>query len=101
MTARKDTGSKRPRDPNEDQRPTERPVDDFDRDLEQDNHRATESHTMEELTHPGANPGSGTEPHMPPDLQAGRQHARRGEAESPRELTLNQPEKKKKRGGRS
>lgn len=29
------------------------------------------------------------------------QHARKGQAESPREATLNQPEKKKKRGGRS
>lgn len=29
------------------------------------------------------------------------QHARKGQAESPRELTLNQPEKKKHRGGRT
>jgi hypothetical protein len=29
------------------------------------------------------------------------QHARKGQAESPRERTLNQPEKKKHRGGRS
>lgn len=28
------------------------------------------------------------------------QHSRKGQAESPRELSLNQPEKKKKRGGR-
>jgi hypothetical protein len=33
------------------------------------------------------------------DLSRG-QHARKGQAESPRERSLNQPEKKKKKGGR-
>jgi hypothetical protein len=48
---------------------------------------------------PGATrPGSEMPVDMPRNTDMMReQHARKGQAESPRELTLNQPEKKKRR----
>src|SRR5579872_1921921 len=49
----------------------------------------------------GSRTGTPMRGDMPRDTDlAHDQHARKGQAESPRELTFNQPEKKKKRGGR-
>jgi hypothetical protein len=49
----------------------------------------------------GALPGGRLAGDLPRDTDLTHdQHARKGQAQSPREVTLNQPEKKKKRGGR-
>jgi hypothetical protein len=71
--------------------------DDFDKDLERDNRRDSQGSTMADLASPGADaglaggatnaPGGGTDQGEFP------QHARRGQAQSPREDTLNQPER--------
>jgi hypothetical protein len=74
-----------------------RPSDEYDRDLERDNRRdAGEGGTMADLANPGA---SAPQVSAPVNSSGGRtdqgefpQHARRGQAESPVEETLNQPE---------
>jgi len=74
--------------------------DDFDKDLERDNRRdsggAAGGSTMSDL----ANGGQGGDASAPMSATDDRtdqgeyaQHARRGQAESPREETLNQPER--------
>ena len=80
---------------NERTRNTTDVVDDFDRDLQNDNRRGKEPHGMEELARetrsgmfgaPGAHGDTG---------HAGVQHDRKGQAESPAERTHNEPEKHK------
>jgi hypothetical protein len=69
--------------------------DEYERDLARDSHHETEPHTMEELAHPGRDPDMPQEERSTgPDMEHG-QHARKGQAESSRELTPNQPERKK------
>ena len=67
--------------------------DEYDRDLARDSGREPHGRTMEELAHPGANPGGAlaSDP-VRPDVEH-RQHARKGQAQSPVEATLNQPPK--------
>ena len=73
--------------------------DDFDRDLECDNHRDTAAHTMSDLANPGADAGLVPGPLNATGSRSDQgefpQHARRGQAESPVEETLNQPEHKR------
>ena len=80
-------------DDNARQERRERPADGYSADLERDNRRDTEGSAVEELAR-----GQGGTPAMPPGAAAERehtQHSRKGQAESPRELTLNQPERKR------
>ena len=69
--------------------------DEFDKDLERDNQRRTQESGMSDFAEPRVDAGSGV---TQPAVHGGeehRQHARQGQAQSPRELNLNQPEKKK------
>jgi hypothetical protein len=81
-------------DDNARQERRERPADDYTDDLERANRRDAEGSAVEELAR-----GQGVAAPMPePNAGAAKdhtQHARKGQAESPRELTLNQPEKKR------
>ena len=71
----------------------ERPADEYSRDLERDNRRDAEGSGVEQMARGESGPAAPL-----PDDGAGkehRQHARKGQAESPREQTLNQPERKR------
>ena len=77
-------------------RANDRQLDDFDRDLERDNQREGEGSTMADLA--GGGGGGGSNANTQPHVSGGeehRQHARQGQAQSPRERTPNQPPKKK------
>ena len=71
--------------------------DDFDRDLERDNHHDAGAHTMADLANRGAEAGHAEGPLNASGARTDQgefpQHARRGQAESPVEETLNQPER--------
>jgi hypothetical protein len=71
--------------------------DDFDKDLERDNRRDSQGGTMADLASPGADAGHADGPlnasGSGTDQGEFPQHARRGQAQSPREETLNQPER--------
>jgi hypothetical protein len=71
------------------------PADEFTADLERDSH-GQRSSSMEELVRDDAAPLStpAEEQHVA-DPEPHRQHSRKGQAESPREATLNQPEHKR------
>jgi hypothetical protein len=77
----------------------QRPPDQYDEDLARDNRRHSGGSTMGDLAHPGADAGlaSGPSNATGPGTDQGEfpQHARRGQAESPVEETLNQPEHKR------
>jgi len=64
----------------------------FDEDLARDSRGDAGGHTMRELAQPGADHAG--DPHVEnrvaPDVET-RQHARKGQAQSPVEDTLNQP----------
>lgn len=74
------------------------PADEFTADLERDS-AGQRSSSMEELVQDAGAPLATPfeEPYVS-DPEPHRQHAREGQAESPREQTLNQPERKKVRG---
>jgi hypothetical protein len=69
--------------------------DEFDETLERSSRDDPHGRTMEQLAHPGEDAGA---PHVTnrvaPDVDH-RQHARKGQAQSPVEDTLNQPPKHK------
>lgn len=75
------------------------PDDEFTADLEHDS-KERHSSTMEDLVRDDAQaiPGQPIEEAYVADPEAHHQHARKGQAESPREATLNQPEHKRHRG---
>lgn len=81
----------------------ENPAAEFADDLARDAHSHDAPHTMDELAHPGAHDdGRDDQPREqmatdPDDVHG--QHARTGQAESPREMTPNQPEKKRHHTG--
>ena len=74
----------------------QRPADEYDEDLARDNHRHASGSTMSDLAHPGADAGLASGPlnasGAGTDQGEFPQHARRGQAQSPVEDTLNQPE---------
>jgi hypothetical protein len=71
------------------------PDDEFTTDLERDS-AGRQSSSMEDLvTEDGAPLATPTEEQYLADPEAHHQHSRKGQAESPREQTLNQPEHKK------
>ena len=72
------------------------PDDEFTADLEHDS-RDRRSSSMEDLVREDAQlpPGEPIEEEYIADPESHRQHARKGQAESPREATLNQPEPKR------
>ena len=72
------------------------PDDEFTADLERDSKERTSS-TMEDLVREDAEPvpGEPVEEEYIADPEPHRQHSRKGQAESPREATLNQPEHKR------
>jgi hypothetical protein len=83
--------------PHEHKHDAKPPADEFTADLERDSagHRSS---SMEDLVQDiGAPLATPTEEQYVADPEAHRQHSRKGQAESPRELTLNQPEHKKHR----
>jgi len=73
--------------------------DEFDQDLERDNRRDSTGSTMADLANQGADAGNAPGPLSAtgPETDQGEfpQHARRGQAQSPVEDTLNQPERKR------
>ncbi len=73
------------------------PADEFTADLERDS-AGRRSSSMDDLVRDEAEPLPGPieEPYVA-DPEPHRQHSRKGQAESPREATLNQPEHKKHR----
>lgn len=75
----------------------ELPDDEFTADLEHDSKERTES-SMEGLVREDAEPleGQPVEEEYIADPEPHRQHSRKGQAESPREATLNQPEHKRR-----
>jgi hypothetical protein len=80
---------KHPHDP-------ELPADEFTEDLEHDSKDRLSS-SMEGLVRDDAAPlREPVEEEYIADPEAHRQHSRKGQAESPREATLNQPEHKKR-----
>ena len=72
------------------------PEDEFTADLERDSKERTSS-TMDDLVRDDATPLPGVpdEEEYIADPEPRRQHSRKGQAESPREETLNQPEHKR------
>jgi hypothetical protein len=71
------------------------PDDEFTADLHRDS-KGQQSSSMEQLVEDDAAPLPGpVEEQFVADPEPHRQHSRKGQAESPRELTLNQPEHKK------
>jgi len=74
----------------------ELPDDEFTADLHRDSREPTES-SMEGLVREDAEPleGQPVEEEYLADPEPHRQHSRKGQAESPREATLNQPEHKR------
>jgi len=71
------------------------PADEFTADLERDS-AGRKSSSMEGLVRDDAAPPQGpVEEQYVADPEAHHQHSRKGQAESPREATLNQPEHKK------
>jgi hypothetical protein len=71
------------------------PADEFTADLERDS-AGRQSSSMEGLVSDDAAPLPGpVEEEYVADPEPHRQHSRKGQAESPREATLNQPEHKK------
>jgi hypothetical protein len=71
------------------------PPDEFTADLERDS-AGRQSSSMEGLIRDDAAPlATPVEEQHVSDPEPHRQHSRKGQAESPRELTLNQPEHKK------
>jgi hypothetical protein len=70
--------------------------DEFTEDLKHDSEERTAS-SMDGLVKEEAEPprNAPIEEEYIPDPEAHHQHSRKGQAESPRELTLNQPEHKK------
>jgi hypothetical protein len=75
----------------------ELPDDDFTADLKHDSKERTAS-SMEGLVREDAEPlqGQRVEEEYIADPDPHRQHSRKGQAESPREATLNQPEHKQR-----
>jgi hypothetical protein len=73
-----------------------KPPDEFAADLERDS-KSRHSSSMEELVREDAElpPGEPVEEEYIANPEAHQQHSRKGQAESPREATLNQPEHKK------
>lgn len=72
------------------------PADEFTADLEHDS-TGRQSSSMEGLVRDDAAPLPGpVEEDYVQDPEPHRQHSRKGQAESPREATLNQPEHKKR-----
>jgi hypothetical protein len=75
--------------------PPKLPADEFTADLERDS-VGRQSSSMEGLVRDDAAPlATPTEEEFVADPEPHRQHSRKGQAESPREATLNQPEHKK------
>ena len=72
------------------------PKDEYDMDLQRDNRRDSAAGTMADLANRGDESGNAGGPVSASSGDSDRgefaQHARRGQAESPREETLNQPE---------
>lgn len=75
--------------------------DEYDEDLERDSRGEPHGRTMEELAHPGAQDAGAAHVtnRVAPDVET-RQHARKGQAQSPVEDTLNQPPKHQEGHGR-
>ncbi len=76
----------------------DRTEDDFDRDLERDSQRGRERSTMADLPDEMAGGPAGASPTSQPHVTGDgghRQHARKGQAQSPAELTPNEPPKHK------
>jgi hypothetical protein len=72
------------------------PADEFTADLAKDS-AGRQSSSMDELVREeGAPLATPVEEQYIADPEPHRQHSRKGQAESPRELTLNQPEHKKR-----
>ena len=73
--------------------------DDYDMDLERDNQRRSDGSTMADLANRGETDGDASAPMSATSEDTDRgefpQHARRGQAQSPVEDTLNQPEHKR------
>jgi len=74
------------------------PDDEFTADLKRDS-KGLGSSSMEDIVGEDAEPirGQPVEEEYIADPEAHRQHSRKGQAESPREATLNQPEHKRHR----
>ena len=76
-----------------------RPADEYDEDLQRDNRRDSGGSTMADLANPGEGAGHAGAPLSAPGARTDQgefpQHARRGQAQSPVEDTLNQPERKR------
>lgn len=77
----------------------QRPADEYDDDLARDDRRASSAGTMSDLADQGAGAGHAAggfaAPRPGTDQGEFSQHARRGQAESPRELTPDQRERER------
>jgi hypothetical protein len=83
-----------PHDHRHDPPPPKLPPDEFTADLEHDS-AGRQSSSMEGLVQEDAvAPPGPDEEQFVADPEAHHQHSRKGQAESPREVTLNQPERK-------